>query len=196
MGEIIDEITRDALAATASYHDCEDGTNGEDPTEVTYSDVQTVVKTLLGQSARMFTPKIPGKNKFGTAPIRNAYWVMAHTDLLNDLENIDEFVHFANYPSDTDVMESEWGSIGNTRWLLSPLGYKSSDATPEYYAFVVGRDAYGCSEITEGVAKNIFHPLGHGDDPLEQRSTMGFKTYYGCRVLNDNFMVKLRCTHS
>jgi len=193
MGETIDEITRDVLAGTASVTNCSNGVNGSTPTELTYDDIQGVVKTLMGQSAKMFIPKIEGVNKFGTSPVRAAYWAMADTDILDDLEDIDEFISVANYPNSAGIADSEWGSVGNTRWLLSPIGYVSSST---YSCFIVGRDAYGVSEISEGIAGNIYHPLGHGDDPLEQRSTMGWKTYYAARILNDNFMVNLKTTHS
>jgi len=163
------------------------------PTEITYADIQGVVKTLMGQSAKMFTPNIEGAAKFGTAPVRAAFWAMAHTDILDDLEDIDEFTSVANYPAKRGIADSEWGAIGNTRWLLSPLGYESSSI---YSCFIVGRDAYGVSKIEQGVSGSIFKPLGHGDDPLNQRCTQGWKTYYAARILNDNWMVNLKVTHS
>ena len=193
MGETVDEIVRDALASTLSATNCSAGVNGSTPTELTYKDIQGVVKTLKGNDAKMFTPMIGPVNKFASAPVRDAYWVMAHTDLLDDLEAIDKFIPVANYASQTNVMPSEWGQVGNTRWLLSSKGYSSSGT---YSCFVVGRDAYGMSKLQEGISETIFKPYGHGDDYLNQRSTMGWKTLFGARVLNDNWIVKLNATHS
>lgn len=193
MGETLDELTRDVLAATASVTSCTGGINGSTPTELTYSDIQGVVKALMGQSARMFVPSIKGKNEFGTAPIRAAYWALADTDLLDDLEDIDEFNQVANYPGGKGLNEAEWGSVGNTRWLLSPFGYVSSGT---YSCFICGEDAYATSKMNELSASNLFKPLGHGDDPLNQRSTYGWKVMYASRILNDNWLVNLQCTHS
>jgi len=196
MGETVDELTRTVLEGAASVDNCSEGDNGGTPTELSHSDIVRQVKTLMGNSAKMFVPKIPGTNQFGTEPVRAAYWVMAHTDLLDDLEAIDEFTSVANYPKGGAISDSEWGSVNNTRWLLSPLGSKSSDATPVYDCYVVGRDSYGVVELQKGISKSIYHALGHGDDPLEQRSTMGWKTFYVAKILNDNFMTRLRATHS
>ena len=163
------------------------------PTELTYDDIQGVVQTLMGQSAKMFVPSIGGANKFGTAPIRAAYWALADTDLLDDLEDIDEFVPVAQYPSATGINEAEWGSVGNTRWLLSPYGYVSSST---YSCFICGRDAYAISKMNELTSSSMYKPLGHGDDPLNQRSTYGWKVMYASRILNDNWLVNLQATHS
>ena len=195
MGETIDELTRAVLEGASSVDNCSGGVNGNTPTELTFSDIQRQVRVLKGNSARMFTPKMSGSKNVGTAPVRPAYWVMAHTDLLDDLDNLEEFMSTANYPGG-GALDSEWGTVGNTRWLLSPLGSKSSAATPIYDCYGVGRDAYAAVEQQAGVAKSIFHPLGHGDDPLEQRSTMGWKTFYVAKILNDNFLRRLRATHS
>lgn len=193
MGETIDELVRDMLASTASVDNCSNGVNGSTPTELTYADIQTVVKTLEGQSAKRFMPMIDGANKFGTAPVRSSYWVLAHTDLLDDLDNIDEFIPVNRYPGQQGVIDAEWGSVGNTRWVLSPLAYLSGST---YSNFVVGKDAYGTVKLNQAMSTSIYKPLGHGDDPLEQRSTMGWKIMHASRILNDNFMVNLKATHS
>jgi len=51
-----DQLTRDMLASTASFINCTGGVNGDNPTEITRSDVDTVVRTLLGNNA--YTIKI------------------------------------------------------------------------------------------------------------------------------------------
>lgn len=196
MGESVDELTRTVLEAAASADNCSEGVNGNTPTELTFADIQRQVKILLGHSAKMFVPQITASQQTATEPIRSAFWVMAHTDIMDDLDSIDEFTHKTNYPKGGSVSEYEWGSVGNTRWLLSPIGSKTTGAPDSYDCFICGRDAYGVVEIQKGVASHIYHPLGHGDDPLEQRCTMGWKTFYAAKILNDNFMQRLRCTHS
>ena len=46
-----DQLTRDMLASTASFINCTGGVNGDVPTEITRSDVNTVVQALLGNNA-------------------------------------------------------------------------------------------------------------------------------------------------
>lgn len=53
------------LASTASFINCVGGTNGDNPTEITRSDVDTVVKTLRGNNAYSFLTGIEGDLRFG-----------------------------------------------------------------------------------------------------------------------------------
>ena len=46
-----DQLTRDMLAATASFINCVGGVNGDIPTEITRPDVDNVVRTLLNNNA-------------------------------------------------------------------------------------------------------------------------------------------------
>ncbi len=46
-----DTLTRDMLAGTAAFINCTGGVNGDNPTEITRSDVDTVVRTLLNNNA-------------------------------------------------------------------------------------------------------------------------------------------------
>ena len=49
-----DELTRNMLASTASFINCTGGTNGDNPTELTRSDVDEVIKTLADNDAYTF----------------------------------------------------------------------------------------------------------------------------------------------
>lgn len=60
-----DELTRNMLASTASVINCEGGSNGDNPTNITQSDVADVVSTLMGNDAYMLTDNIEGEDKFG-----------------------------------------------------------------------------------------------------------------------------------
>ena len=53
------------LASTASFINCTAGVNGDNPTEITRSDVDTVVRTLLSNNAYTVLDNIEGQNKFG-----------------------------------------------------------------------------------------------------------------------------------
>ena len=66
-----DVLTRDMLAATAAAIYCTGGVNGDNPTELTRSDVDDVVRTLLGNNAYTILDNIEGDDKFGTAPRMN-----------------------------------------------------------------------------------------------------------------------------
>ena len=60
-----DQLTRDMLAGTAAFINCTGGVNGDVPTELTRSDVDDVVRALLGNNAYTILDNIEGENKFG-----------------------------------------------------------------------------------------------------------------------------------
>ena len=60
-----DQLTRDMLAATASFINCTGGIDGDLPTEITRPDVATVVQTLLTNNAYTIMDNIEGEDKFG-----------------------------------------------------------------------------------------------------------------------------------
>ena len=60
-----DELMRNMLQSTASFINCTGGVDGDNPTEITRSDVDTVVKTLRGNNAYSFLTGIQGEDRFG-----------------------------------------------------------------------------------------------------------------------------------
>jgi len=198
-GETIDELTRDILEACASTSDATHGSNGQTPTELTKVDIQAVVKHLLGNKAKMITRLISASTGVGTVPVRPAYWGILHTDLIDDLEAVSGFIGVEKYPNQKDVQDYEWGSTGNVRWVISQKASKRTTPSPdEYDCFIIGQDAYGAIDLKGGTLKSIVKAFGSGgtSDPLNQRATAGWKTWYVCRILNDNFMENLEVTHS
>ena len=107
-----DQLTSSMLASTASFINCVGGVNGDVPTELTRSDVDEVVRALLGNNAYTIMDNIEGDLKFGTAPVRDAYFALCHTDLTVDMDNIAGFIQKNQYPSPMNALRSEWGSIG------------------------------------------------------------------------------------
>jgi N4-gp56 family major capsid protein len=79
-----DQLTRDMLAGTAAFINSTGGVNGDNPTEITRSDVDTVVRTLLNNNAYTIMDNIEGEDKFGTAPKMNG----RIKSLLIDLEAV------------------------------------------------------------------------------------------------------------
>jgi N4-gp56 family major capsid protein len=93
-----DQLTRDMLAATATFYNCTGGTNGDLPTNLALSDVDQVTSALLTNDAWMILDTIGGENKFGTGPVRDSYLALGHTALSRDLNNINGFISKWNYP--------------------------------------------------------------------------------------------------
>jgi N4-gp56 family major capsid protein len=185
------------LASTSSFINCTGGVNGDVPTELSRTDVNDVVRTLLGNNAYTVLDNIEGEDKFGTAPIRDAYFALCHTDLTKDMENVDGFVNKNQYPAPMNALRSEWGAIGNLRFLVSSIGSTVSNASSlgntVYNIFCVGMEAYACVEQDGYSAQFIYRPPIY-DGPLALNASVGYKFAEVPRILNDLWILNLRCT--
>ncbi len=196
MGETIDVVTRDMLSANASATNCTGGDNGQTPTEITKADIDGVIKTMMGNNALMIGEIVPASTGVGTVPIPPSYFGLTDTDMTKDLSAVANFVSVEAYGNQSPVVESEWGQTGRVRWLVSSLGKATSESPVQYHNIIVGRNAYGSTELEGGSARTIIKAFGSGgtSDPLDQRATVSWKTFYISRILNDNFMHNLEST--
>ncbi len=198
--ETEDELTRNMLASTASFINCTGGVNGDNPTELTIGDIDGVVQTLINNNALMISDNIEGSLKFGTTPVREAYWGLLNARWLDDLEAVSGFISQAQYPAQMNILHAEWGSIGNIRFLYSSLGSVTPNGSANNQdvanIFITGREAYASVELDGASAEFIYKPLGFGNDPLNQRQTAGYKFAEVPRLLNDAWLINLRATHT
>lgn len=192
-----DQLTRDMLASTASFINCTSGINGDNPTELTRSDIDDVVRSLLGNNALTILDHIEGEDKFGTAPTRDAYFALTHTDLTKNLDSVSGFIQKAQYPSSMNVLRSEWGAVGNLRFLVSSIGSITKQASNlgqnVYNIFCVGLEAYACIEQDGYSASFIYLPPIYSG-PLALNCSVGYKFAEVPRITNDLWINNLRCT--
>ena len=198
MRETEDELIRDMLAGTASVINCTNGTNGDNPTEITRADVDNVIATLQNNDADFITNMIGGEDKFGTGPVRDAYFALSHSNMIGQFENVNGFIAKAQYPNQTGVLSSEWGSISNTRIYVTSRGSITTNgsllAADIYNVFIGGQESYAKIEQNGVSAKFIYHPPGHGDDPSELRQTAAWRMAQVPKITNDAWIISLRCT--
>jgi len=192
-----DELTRNMLAGTAAIQNCVGGVNGDVPTEITTANVDAVTRTLIGNDGHMFLSTIEGEDKFNTAPVRNAYFALCHTDLTPDLQNMASFIPAARYPNQQNVIDSEWGAANNLRFLVSSIGSITPNASLAgrdiYNIFCVAKEAYATVEQDRYTAQFIYLPAQFSG-PLAQNVTAGYKFASAYRILNDAWVVNLRAT--
>lgn len=195
-----DQLMRDMLASTASFINCTGGTNGDNPTEITRSDVDTVVRTLRGNNAYSFLSGVQGEDRFGTAPVRDAYFALGHTDLIGQLDNVQGFIQKWNYPNQQSTLDAEWGNVANLRFLLSSIGSTTPNASllgnTVYNIFCVGREAIAAIEQDGYSASFIYLPPQIAGGPLALNASVGYKFAEVPRILNDTWVFNLRCTLS
>lgn len=71
-------------------------------------------------------------------------------------------------------------------------GEGAASGKPVYSTLVLGDNAYGVTD-PKGTLENITKPLGSAGsaDPLNQRSTMGWKSYHAAKILVNEYMVRI-----
>lgn len=192
-----DQLMRDMLTSTSSFVNCVSGVNGDNPTEITRADIDLLVRTLRGNNAGSFVSGIEGENRFGTAPVRDAYFALGHTDLIGQIDNCQGFFQKWNYPNQQSTLDSEWGSVGNLRFLLSSVGSTTASASllgaTVYNTFCCGKEAFAAVEQDGFSAHFIYRPPIY-DSPLALNASVGYKFGEVPTILNDAWVFNLRCT--
>ena len=137
------------------------------------------------------------EDKFGTAPVRDAFFALTSTQLTANLNNVAGFIHKNQYPSPMNALRSEWGSVGNLRFLVSSIGSQtpmgSSNGATVYNTFVCGMEAYACIEQDGYSASFIYRPPIYSD-PLAQNASVGYKFAEVPRITNDLWILNMRST--
>lgn len=194
-----DELTRNMLTSTASSINCTGGSNGDNPTEITRSDIDTIIRTLADNNAYTIGDNIEGEDRFGTAPVRDAYFALGNTQLIGDLEQVQGFIAKAQYPSQMSTLRPEWGSVSNLRFLLSSIGSitqnGSNNGNDVFNIFCVGMEAYAVIEQDGYSAQFIYRPPIY-DGPLALNVSVGYKFAQVPRITNDAWVLNLKSTLS
>lgn len=70
-------------------------------------------------------------------------------------------------------------------------GEGAANGKPVYSTLVIGANAYGVSDPAD--MKTIMKPLGSAGtaDPLDQRATQGWKAHHICKILSNEYMVRI-----
>lgn len=195
--ETIDTIIMNVVAAGTNvvYGD------GSVASRVTVTGAMKMTTTLITRSVRFLERN--NVQKFGTMPmIGNAYATVMHPDVAADIRLDSNFVSAVNYSSPTpsnenrgDLFTGELGYWQGTRIVsttLSPVYVGAGAAGVNVYGVLTyGKGAYAVSEFTGGLSTYI-HTGGVQDtsDPLEQRSTVGWKWEGVAAILDNNRIVR------
>jgi N4-gp56 family major capsid protein len=196
-----DRLMRDLLASSASALNCVGGTNGDSPTEITAADCIDAETTLASADALTVLDSIEGENRYATAPIPNSYFCLSHTSIIRDLMAIGaaDFVRTIRYPSQTNILKSEQGSVGRLRFLTSSQGSltlaSSKLGRTVLNNFFVGIEAIACIYVNELSSEFIYLPKEFSGG-LCQNVVLGMKFFEAPAIYNDLWVGNLKSTPS
>ncbi len=187
MRSTLDSLTRDVLDGTAATTTCSNGT--PTGTFLNKTDIDTVVTNLEGQNSMKFKPTIPASVKISTSPIRAAYIAIGDTDQRPRLEAVSGFKHVSSYANQGPIMDHEFGSTGDVRWLLTTKAPTDTSTPVLYSNIIMAKEFFGNVKIKGNTADGplVFTPADKTGSGLRRFSLLGWIQNYAARILNDNF---------
>lgn len=184
MRQAEDLILRDYIVSAASQLNAGGGSNGFNPSNLGLSDFSLVATTLDSNNAYKFISGIEGMDRFGTGPIRSAYFMLSSTELQSDFDALVGLgvLNNWNYPTNASALSSEWGSVYNIRILTSSEAPVARNAAANsagtlndvYYNTVVGKQAV--THINQdGFSMNLIYRDPYYSGMLAQNATLAVK---------------------
>lgn len=100
----------------------------------------------------------------------------------------------ANTDSAITFASTNFGSITDNTVIYPGEG--GDDGVPVFSTLIIGEDAYATVEIEGGGMEMIVKPLGSGgtSDPINQRSTAGWKAMHVSKILVPQYIVRIEST--
>ena len=187
-GSTLDTVVRNVLVSGTNVTYCPKiGADGAE-TEVTSREaldntcqltvdvVQQVVAKLRAQNA----PTISGK-----------YVAVIHPYVAYDLMRDPEWIDAHKYTQSSNLYEGEIGEIAGVRFVQTTEAKIFAGGV--FATLFLGEGAYGVTEITGGGLQTIVKQKGSAGtaDPLDQRSSVGWKAIKTAEILIPNYLVRV-----
>lgn len=144
--------------------------------QLTVKVVQQVVAKLRAQNA----PTIDGK-----------YVAIIHPYVAYDLMRDPEWIDAHKYAKPENLYEGEIGEIAGVRFVQTTEAKIYENGV--FGSLFLGAGAYGDTEITGGGLQTIVKQKGSAGtaDPLDQRSSVGWKAIKTAELLIENYLVRV-----
>ena len=196
-GRTLDTVTREVLAGGTNVIYAPKVVDGAE-TEVLSRSTLTpecvltpfVVMRAAATLEAMNTPKIDG-----------SYVLIIHPYCRETLQESPGWVDVVKYKEGNNTFSVEIGKIGNVRVVTTSEAKVINDSTcpvvesTTYYSvftsLLLGANAYGVTMLENGGLQHIVKQLGYGEDPLNQRSSCGWKATSVAVRLCEEYMVRI-----
>ena len=188
-GRTLDTITRDVISGGTNvmYAPKSDGT--EVLTRKTLDGTCKLNVDIFLQAAAYLAT-------VNAETFEDAYVCVIHPYAAYDVKTSKGFEEWNKYTTPDKMWKGEIGRIGNIRFVENSEAKILKDETcPEdlavYCTMVIAAHAYGVTEVEGGGLQHIVKQLGSGDDPLNQRSTVGWKAIKTAERLVEQYMIRI-----
>lgn len=181
-GDTLDTITRNELITGTNVIF---GGGKTSRANLTASDILT--PTLVNQAytflKKMKTPTINGK-----------YISIIHPSVAYDLRQSNEWIEVHKYAATTQIFNGEIGELHGVRFIEdTEQKIWDNSGVAVYATMFFGKDAYGIVDPSAEALEVIVKQLGSSGtaDPLNQRSTVGWKASHAAKILYQERIVRV-----
>ena len=198
-GLTLDTITRNVLQSGTNVFYCPKvGANG----------VQTPVTDRSGLDKTCtltvdVVKKVAAMLKAANAPkIDGDYVCILHPYVAYDIMSDPRWEEMHKYTTPENMYQGEIGRIAGVRFVETSEAavYKGTENScptglAVFGCLFIAQGAYGVPEVTGGGLQTIIKQLGSAGtaDPLDQRSTVGWKALQTAEILMEPYMVRVEC---
>lgn len=146
---------------------------------------------------------ILGEDRFGSGPVRSAYFMLSSTELQSDFDSLvgAGFLNQWNYPNNSSALPAEYGSALNVRILTSseaPVARSAAidnlgNTNDVYYNTVLGKQAI--THINQdGFSMNLIYRDPYYSGMLAQNATLAVKFAQAQAITQDTAIRNLLST--
>ena len=198
-GMTLDTITRNVLQSGTNVFYCPKV--GADGTTTAVADRKNLDKTCT--LTVDVVKKVAAMLKAANAPkIAGDYVCILHPYVAYDIMSDPRWEEMHKYCKPENQFEGEIGRIAGVRFVETSeaaVYTGSENDCPEGLAvfgcLFIANGAYGVTEVTGGGLQTIIKQLGSAGtaDPLNQRSTVGWKAMQTAEILQQAYMYRVEC---
>ena len=199
-GRTMDTIVRDILAGGTNVIYAPKVSDGVETAVTSRAGLDATAQLtvdLIDQAVAQL--KVQNADPIGSAG--GSYVCIIHPYTAYDLKKDPAWVEAHKYASPDEIFEGEIGKIGNVRFVETSeakiwTGTGCPSGLAVFGTLVLGAHAYATTELEGGGLQHIVKQLGYGDDPLNQRASVGWKGMRAAERLVEQYMVRIESVSS
>lgn len=198
-GLTLDTITRNVLQSGTNVYYCPKKTAAG-------AEIPVADRSLLDKTALLtvdVVKRVAAQLKAVNAPkIQGDYVCILHPYVAYDLMSDPRWEDMHKYCKPENQFAGEIGRVAGVRFIETSeaaVYTGTENECPEdlavFSCLFLGDGAYGVTEVTGGGLQTIIKQLGSAGtaDPLDQRSTVGWKALQTAEILMEPYLVRVEC---
>lgn len=192
-GRTLDTIVRDVLAGGTNVIYAPKIGEGGAETPVTSRDTLDATCQLTSDLIARAATQLKAMN---ADPIGTSFVGIIHPYVAYDLRRDPDWIDVHKYAQPDEIYNGEIGTLHGVRFVETSeakiwKGTGCPAGLAVFSTLILGAHAYGSTEIEGGGLEHIVKQLGYGDDPLNQRASVGWKAHKTAERLVEQYMVRI-----